>query len=460
MATITNLGSTSGLPLEKILTDLQAAEDKRLSLYSVRQASYEARVSAFGQVQSAVEAVQKAAELLGKSSTMDAVKATVSGDGLYATVGADGATKGEYAITVKNLAAAQTLQSGVVADRKTSNGASGSFEIELANGDKHTVNLDDTSLNGIAKAINADDKAGVRATIITNGDGESYLMLSARDTGEKAAVKSITVTGTPELKNILNYNTDPADTSPKLTQQTAAADAEIEINGITVKSGSNAISTAIDGVTLNLTAKTEVGKSITLKLNSDTSVASKAVQDFVAAYNALQSTITKLTAFDITAETNQALTGDGTTRGIQSSMSNALQVFMGQGTVTSIADLGISSDPKTGQLKLDQTKLDKALAENPADVKRLMTSTDGLAAQFATATGNVLGDNGSIKASKDGLTKSIADVKEQLDRATTSSNAQMALMRTQFVALDKFVAQQTVTANYLTQQFAALAKSK
>ncbi|MGH8819652.1 MAG: flagellar cap protein FliD N-terminal domain-containing protein, partial [Achromobacter pestifer] len=108
MATITNLGSTSGLPLEKILTDLQAAEDKRLSLYSVRQASYEARVSAFGQVQSAVEAVQKAAELLGKSSTLDAVKPNVVGDGLTATIGEDGATMGEYAIKVNRLATAQT----------------------------------------------------------------------------------------------------------------------------------------------------------------------------------------------------------------------------------------------------------------------------------------------------------------------------------------------------------------
>jgi flagellar hook-associated protein 2 len=459
MATITNLGSTSGLPLEEILTKLQAAEDKRLSIYSTRQASYEARVSAFGQVQSAVEALQKAAETLGKTTTLDAVKASVVGDGLSATVGTDGATVGEYSINVKNLAAAQTLQSGVVADRKTSHGASGSFEIELANGDKRTITLDDTSLNGIAKAINADDEAGVRATIITDGNGASYLMLSARNTGEQAAVKSITVTGTPELKDILNYNTDPADTSAKLTQQTAAADAEIEINGITVKSGSNNISTTIDGITLNLTAKTEIGKSVTLKLTSDTAVASKAVQDFVTAYNALQSTITKLTAFDITAETNQALTGDNTTRGIQSSMSNALQVFTGGDTVRSIADLGISTDPKTGLLKLDQTKLDKALTGNPADVKRLLTSTDGLASKFAVATGNVLGDNGSIKASKDGLAKSIEDVKEQLARATSSSTAQMDIMRAQFVALDKFVAQQTVTANYLTQQFAALAKS-
>lgn len=456
MASITNLGSTTGLPLEKILTDLQAAEDKKLTLYTNRQASYEARVSAFGQIQSAVEALQKAAAALGKASTLDAVKPTVVGDGVTATIGEDGATVGEYSINVKNLATAQTLQSGLVADRKASNGASGSFEIELTNGEKHTIDLSDTSLNGIAKAINSDDKAGLRATIITNDSG-SYLMLSAKDTGVQASVKTITVTGTPELENILSYN---SGSGTQLTQKTAAADAELEINGITVKSGSNSISGAIDGVTLNLTAKTDPSKVVTLKLQGDTSVASKAVQDFVSAYNAVQSTISKLTAFDITAQTNQALTGDSTTRGIQSAMSSALQVFTGEGSVRSLADLGIAMDPKTGLLKLDQKQLDSALTANPADVKRLMTSTDGLAARFDAATKAALGSNGSIKLSQDGLNESIKDVKDQLERAKATSTASMAAMRAQFVALDKFVSQQTVTANYLTQQFAAMTKSK
>jgi flagellar hook-associated protein 2 len=89
-----------------------------------------------------------------------------------------------------------------------------------------------------------------------------------------------------------------------------------------------------------------------------------------------------------------------------------------------------------------------------------MGSSDGLAAKFDAAIKNILGDKGSIKISQDGLTESIKDVKAQLERAKASSAASMAAMRAQFVALDKFVSQQTVTANYLTQQFAAMNKSK
>lgn len=459
MATITNLGSNSGLPLEDILSKLEAAEEKRLQQYTVRQTSFETRVTAFGQLKSAVEAVQKAAAALGKPETLGAVKGSVTGgDALTATVAAEGAVAGEYTINVKNVATSQTLQSGAVADRKASNGATGSFEIELADGTKKTVDLKgDTSLNGIVKAVNADDTLGVRATVITDGDGKSYLMMTAKNTGVQASVKSITVTGDQSLKDVLSYSSTDAANS-KMTA-TAAVDAEIDINGITIKSGTNNISTAIDGVTLNLSSKTEENKPITLKLESDPSVASKAIQSFVTAYNTLQTTIKNLTAFDAAAATNQPLTGDGTTRAIQSSLAGALQVLSGEGSLRSLADLGITTNPQTRQLTLDQTKLDKALSTNGADVSRLLTGTNGLAANFEKATKDILSDTGSIKTKTDGLAKSIATVKDQYTRAKAAGEAQLELMRAQFVQLDKFVAQQSVTANYLTQQFAAMNKS-
>lgn len=460
MASITNLGSVSGLPLEKILSDLQTAEDKKLSIYTDRAASYKTRIDAYAQLQSALEALQKSAGVLGKTETMAAIKGSVTGGtALTASVAAEGAVAGQYTIEVKNLARAQSLQSGAVADRTAKHGDTGTFEIELSDGTKRTIDLKgDTSLNGIVKAINADDKSGLRATVINDGNGNNFLMLTAKDTGVQASVKNITVTGDQSLKDILSFST-AADGTTTGMANTKAVDAEVIINNITVKSGSNNISKAIDGVTLNLTETTPDGKPITLKLEADTSVASKAVQDFVKTYNALQTTITNLTAFDAKAATNQPLTGDGTTRSIQSSLSNALQAVLGEGGVRSLADLGISTDPKSRQLKLDQTKLDKALAENPADVTKLLTGDNGLAKKFDAAFKDVLGTSGSLKTRTDGLTKSMSDLDAQQKRAKAASDAEIDQMRTRFVALDKFYMQMQTTANYLTQQFAAMNKS-
>lgn len=460
MASITNLGSVSGLPLEKILSDLQTAEDKKLSIYTTRAQSYKTRIDAYAQLQSALEALQKSAGVLGKTETMAAIKGSVTGGtALTATVAAEGAVAGQYTITVNNLARAQSLQSGAVADRTAKHGDTGSFEIELADGTKRTIDLKgDTSLNGIVKAINADDKSGLRATVINDGNGNNYLMLTAKDTGVQASVKNITVTGDQSLKDILSFST-AADGTTTGMANTKAEDAEVVINGITVKSGSNNVSKAIDGVTLNLTEKTEAGKPITLKLESDTSVANKAIQDFVKTYNALQTTIKNLTAFDAKAATNQPLTGDGTTRSIQSSVTNALQAVLGEGTVRSLADLGITTDPQTRQLKLDQTKLDKALTGNPADVTKLLTGEHGLAKNFEAAFKDVLGSTGSLKTRTDGLAKTMSDLDAQQKRAKAASDAEIDQMRTRFVALDKFYMQMQTTANYLTQQFAAMNKS-
>lgn len=460
MASITNLGSVSGLPLEKILSDLQAAEDKKLSIYTDRAASYKTRIDAYAQLQSALEALQKSAGVLGKTETMAAIKGSVTGGtALTATVAAEGAVAGQYVIEVNNLARAQSLQSGAVADRTAKHGDTGSFEVELANGTKRTIDLKgDTSLNGIVKAINTDDKSGLRATVINDGNGNNYLMLTAKDTGVQASVKNITVTGDQSLKDILSFST-AADGTTTGMANTKAEDALLTINGLAVKSGSNNVANVIDGVTLNLTEKTATDKPITLKLESDTSVANKAIQDFVKTYNALQTTIKNLTAFDAKAATNQPLTGDGTTRSIQSSVTGALQAVLGEGTVRSLADLGITTDPLTRQLKLDQTKLDKALTSNPGDVTKLLTGDNGVAKNFEAAFKDVLGSTGSLKTRTDGLAKTMSDLDAQQKRAKAASDAEIDQMRTRFVALDKFYMQMQTTANYLTQQFAAMNKS-
>ncbi|MBR8655495.1 flagellar filament capping protein FliD [Achromobacter sp. Marseille-Q0513] len=462
MASITNLGSVSGLPLEKILTDLAAANDKDLQRYTTRATSYQARINAYSQLQSALEAVQKSAATLGKPETMAAMMGSVTGgNALTATVG-DGAVAGQYTIEVKNLAVAQGLRSGAVADRTAKNGDTGTFEIELTDGTKRTIDLKgDTSLNGIVKAINADDKAGVRATVLNDGNGNNYLMLTAKDTGVQAAVKNITVTGDQSLKNILGFSTAGGTTSGMT--ETKAKDAELVINGLPVKSGSNNVSKVIDGVTLNLTDTTPDGKPILLKLEADVSVATKAVQDFVKTYNALQTTIKGLTAYNPKEpdDTKKAspLTGDGTTRSIQSAVSSVLSGALGSGNVKSLADLGITTDPLTRQLKLDNVKLDKALKENPADASTLLNGKDGLAKKFDAAVKDVLGSNGSLKNRTDGLNKTITDLGNQQARVKQANDAELAAMRTRFIALDKMVAQMNSTGAYLTQQFAAMNKS-
>jgi len=455
MASITSLGSGSGLTnLEDMLDQLQKAEETRLTQITARQTSVKTRISAYSKLQSAVEAVQKAAATLGQSDTLNAVKSSVSGEGLTVKTAA-GAVAGNYKIGITSLATAQTLKSNLVEDRKEPMGSGGSIQITLANDETTTIELgSDTSLDGVAKAINSNDDAGVRATIITDGDGNSYLMLTSKNTGTQSAVKSITSDNTA-VQAVVGYE---AGSTSSMTELEPAENAAVTINGVVVESQSNTIDKAIDGVTLELTATTEPDETISVSITSDPSVLTKAVKAFVDAYNSLQSTIADLTAFDVSSESQSALTGDGTTRNIQSTIAAALRVVGGEGTLRTLSQLGITSNPTSGKLELDETKLDKALADNPADVARLFGGAGGLAEKMKTATDGILGSNGSIKTRTEGLQETVESLQDQYDRTKVSIQATMDNYRAQFTRLDALVAQMNSLSSYLTQQFEAMSK--
>src|SRR5690606_10317752 len=182
------------------------------------------------------------------------------------------------------------------------------------------------------------------------------------------------------------------------------------------------------------------------------------VKAFVDAYNSLQSTIADLTAFDVSSESQSALTGDGTTRNIQSTIAAALRVVGGEGTLRTLSQLGITSNPTSGKLELDETKLDKALAGNPADVARLFGGAGGLAEKMKTATDGILGSNGSIKTRTEGLQETVESLQDQYDRTKVSIQATMDNYRAQFTRLDALVAQMNSLSSYLTQQFEAMSK--
>jgi flagellar hook-associated protein 2 len=99
----------------------------------------------------------------------------------------------------------------------------------------------------------------------------------------------------------------------------AGTDAEIAIDGFTIKSASNSISGAIEGVTLNL-LNTQSGTTTRLTIGLDANAAEKSVNKFIDAYNELIGTISELTAFDPETQIAGPLLGDSTTRGIKSSL--------------------------------------------------------------------------------------------------------------------------------------------
>ncbi len=453
MATVSSIGVGSNLPLNDLLDSLRNHENQALSLIQSRQVAVQSRISAYGQLKNAVSALQTAAQNVGKADTFGALKATTASDAFTATVDKT-AIAGQYSIQVDTLATAQTLVAQGRADREAAIGAGGSITITLTSGDSHTIDLTDrdTSLNGLVAALNGDPDAGVNATLVNDGSGAPHrLLLTSRTTGTESAVASITVDDNADLQAFLAY--DQAAGTGDLAEQ-AATDAQLSINGITITSQTNTIQDAIEGVQLTLTKATDTPAS--LSVTRDDSGATKAINDFVKAYNSLQGTIKSLTAYNIDTQKASALTGDSLARRVQTEMRGALNGALGGIDGLSLSRIGITTDPVSGELKVDDKQLAAALSDNLQGVTSLFTSQNGAGTRIAAAAETFTRNNGLFSSATDSLNASFKQIQRQYDAAADRIEQRMETYRRQFTQLDAMVAQMNSLSGYLAQQMSML----
>lgn len=449
-----SLGVGSGLPLDTLMTQLQTSEQAALQPIQSQEDITNATLSAYGQVQSAVTALQTAAETLTTAGTFNALQATTTGSAFSATAGS-GAVAGQYNVTVDQLAKPQTLVTTAQASATAANGTGGTITLTLGDGSVHTLDLTgkDTSLNGLVSAINQDSSLGVSATLVNDGSSSPYhLLLIANNPGDQGAVKSIS-SDNGSIQGLLGFTQG----STSNVTEDPAVDAQLHIDGIAVTSQSNTVQDAIAGVTLTLNAVDST--PATLAVTQDNTRVTQAVQGFVTAYNTLQSTVQSLTAYDTTSNSGNVLTGDSLALEVEGQTQNALDTVLPGGTIGSLFQLGVSSDPTTGKLSLDTTALTQALAKDPTDVQNVLGGPAGVGSAVQTLTTNMLETGGLFSNAEDGLNQTLKDLQSQYTETSNRITADMDNYRQQFTALDSMVAQMNSLSSYLTQQLSSLSSS-
>lgn len=367
MASISTLGIGSGLDLSSILDSLQAAQKATLTPISKQQSSYTAKLSGYGTLKSALVSFQTANTALNKADLFTATSTASSSTAFSATTTGN-AVAGKYTINVTQLAQSQTLTTkNTQPDSKTAIATGDSVLTIQQGGDKKPVTIDisaaNSSLSGIRDTIN-NAKAGVSASIINVGNGQFRLSITSDDTGSDNAM-SLSVSGDSALQSFMGYNAASTDAANSMVESVTAQNAELTVNNIKIINSSNTISDALEDITLNLNDVTTGNQTLTI--TKDTSKAESAVKAWVDAYNSLQDTfssLTKYTAVDSGATQdsgNGALLGDSTLRTIQTQLKGLLNNPQSSSSFKTLAQIGVTSDPSTGKLELDNDKLSASL---------------------------------------------------------------------------------------------------
>ncbi|MFZ6658627.1 flagellar filament capping protein FliD [Undibacterium sp. TJN19] len=407
MAGIQSTGIGSNLDVNGIVSKLMQVESQPLTLLATKEASYQAKLSAYGSLSSAVSAFQSALTSLNTPSTFQSLNAS-SGDSTIAFATANSsATAGSYNVAVTKLAQAQGLSS---AGQVNSTDAIGtgtettiSFEFGTITGTATNgvypggttfqqdpnqtvgtvkINSTNNSLQGIRDAINSAN-IGVSASIVGDGSATPYhLVLNSSKTGAASSIK-ITSSGEDAAVTSLLAN-DPAGTQ-HFTEVSTAQNASLTVNGIAISSASNTVLGAIQGVSLTVS---KVGTT-SISVSPNTTGIQAGVTSFVKAYNDLNSTIKSLTAYDATTNKAGLLLGDSTTQSIQNQIRKTLSSSVNGlgGGLTTLSQIGVSFQ-KDGSIALDASKLSSALATKFSDVGGLFASIGSATDSLASITGS------------------------------------------------------------------------
>ncbi|MDP9665532.1 UNVERIFIED_ORG: flagellar hook-associated protein 2 [Pseudomonas cremoricolorata] len=448
MASSTINGLGSGLDISGIVKALASAEKApKQTQINNQTTTATTSLSAIGSVKSALETFRAAVAKLNTASSFSGLASSSSDEAIAKIKLGDGASSGNYALEVTQLATASKISTQIYEKTSTivnDSGESQTLTINQGNA-THSVNIAaGATLQQARDTINDQlQSKGITANIVTDASG-SRLIFSSTKMGEGT---ELTLGGDASMAQGVSTVATPQN-------------AKYTLDGLALESASNSVTGAISGVDITLVKE---GKSnLAVTSNSDTLKTS--VKSFVTAYNALMTTIntqTKVTTgADGAATGSAALTGDATMRSLVNSVRNEISHSVGATGLRTLSQLGINTVQKTGLLEFNDTKWDAAVKTYGADINNLFTGKDGLLTRMTNVTEEYTKAGGILASRQTSLTNQLKELEESQQALDRRIDSLTDTLTKKYNAMDTMVAQLKATSDSVMTTLNALNKAK
>ncbi len=458
MATIQFSGVISGIDTTSIINGVLAVEGRSLAVLQLQKAKFQIQTGVFTGLSASLGSLKSSAQALSLSTDFNKRSVATSDKNTITAIADSTADLGSHNIVVDELAKSRSVQSTSFAST-TADVTQGTLIITVGS-TTATITVDSTNddLTSLKDAINSSG-AKVTASIVNVGISSSpdyRLVIQNKESGTDNA---LSLSGTL---------TDPGGSLNGHTEVQAAKDAVFFVNTLKVTRASNVVSDVISGVTFSLlTTSTSADglldtadPSATLTISADTGGISTQIGTFVSDYNAVADIVNG--QFNLDAETKRqgALAGDSTLRSVMTLLRNVVGGTGGLGTgFLYLSDIGITFE-EDGTLKVDSSKLDKSLEDDPTGVANLFLLTqDGIGKRVPDLIDDFISVvDGSITARQNGIASSISTLDNKIEREIKRITEIEERMKAKFAALEELISNLNRQASFLSQQFALLSR--
>lgn len=414
---------------------IRAAEQRRDQVTHVRDQfkSFDGMLSGLGKSLDGLKSSSAFSKMMVESSHPELLEGTI----------AAGAKAGVYELEVGGLAKAEKQLVFGFPDKDKSEVGFGFMRVGAGDLVKDVVIDPGSTLSDVAQKIN-DTNAGVKAMIIDTGDKSDpfRLLVSSLKTGEETVMELDPDTTFTDFKKI----SEPKDLSAKF-------------EGVDIRRTSNKLEGLIEGV--NLEAKrAEPGTKIQIEVKPDVVKTTDGIKDFVKQYNDIIGFAKSQSQVDPSSGKAGQLSGDSAIR----STVRKLQADLGSktaGGALSLMDIGISTDPRSGNLQVDETKLKDALAKNYDGVTALFANTEGGPGLAQKLSDTVQGlrdrQSGAISTRIKSMEQTLKNQNQQIERQEERLAKKRSQLERTFASLDAKMASMQGTSEFMAARMGGAA---
>jgi flagellar hook-associated protein 2 len=202
-----------------------------------------------------------------------------------------------------------------------------------------------------------------------------------------------------------------------------------------------------------LTLKAEGGPAETLSIGYDAAGTQAKLQRFVDAYNGIMSAIQKELNVAPSTDRRTTLAGDVNVRGLQQKLQAiTCSIAYGQGTVRSLADLGVKTN-RDGTLAIDSSALSAAIARDPVAVNAVFgQATTGVARRLWNIAIDYSSVTGLLSAEQASLERKVSGLDDQAAKLQARIDAYHDQLVAQYAAMENVVSRFKSIGDFLTAQ--------
>lgn len=409
---------------------IKAAEQRRGRVATTRDQfkSFDNILSGLGTSLESLKSPSNFAKMALESSHPDLLDGTL----------AAGAKAGVFEFEVANLAKAEKQLAFGFADKDKTEVGFGHMRVGAGDLVKDITIEPGSTLSDVAQRIN-DSESGVRAMIVNTEMKEDpfRLLVSSLDSGEETVM---------EL--------DPDTTFTEFKQLTAPRDLNVKFEGVDVRRETNKLDDLIEGVSLRAKAS-EPGTRIQVEIKPDLEKTSDGVKDFVKNYNEVIGFAKTQSQIDPQTGKAGLLSGDSALRGAVRKLQANVSTKSAGGLT--LMDAGITTDPHSGQLRIDEAKLKDVMSKDFDGVAAIFANSEsgpGLAQKLSDSLQHLRDrQSGAVTTRLKGMEQTIKNQDRQIQRQEERMTSKRAQLERTFASLDAKMATMQGTSQFLGARF-------